>query len=498
MTCAIVASILPASFAELANAAAAALADADLLEVRCDHAGAEFDHWLERLSDLPLPTIVTIRRREEGGKFCGSETERISRLRAAADRSPWIDVEARCDLALKRVGSARRIVSWHDLENCPNDPERLARELAARHPDALIKVATQARHLADVARLARAQRAIAPLGRVALFALGELGQATRLLAGKLGARLVYGSVAGHAATAPGQPTVHELAWLHRVRDQRPDTPAGAVLGDPIGHSLSPRFHSALCRGAGLVRAFVPIRCVELAPALDACDALGIAACSITLPHKQAAAGLAIGPIDGEPWPPFAGVANTLLRDRVGWRAANTDVTGFLAALDAGWPSDRAAPRRALLLGAGGVARTALAALRGRAISVIVAGRTDARAAALAAEFGATAVRWSDRAGVERDLIVQATPLGMQPEVSATPLPAAALRASDVVFELIYRPAQTQLLRDARECGAATIGGSEMFVAQALAQHRLWTGSASTPEAIAAARAALAEALAQPA
>ncbi|MBL8840641.1 MAG: type I 3-dehydroquinate dehydratase [Planctomycetes bacterium] len=491
MPCAIVASVLPRSTAELRAAAAAAArdGDADLLELRADLAGDRFAEWLALLPQLPLPVLVTIRARAHGGAFEGDERERAARLAAAARVAAWIDVEAETPLADELAGvapfaalsptdapRARPIVSLHAWDAPPVDLEARALALVARHPAAIVKLAIAARDLADVERVVHLQRRLAAAGaRAACFALGELGAPTRLLAGKLGAALVYGSIDGHAPTGPGQPTLATLARLHRVREQEAATPVAAVLGDPIGHSLSPRLHSALYRAAGLARCFVPLRAPELPAALSLCDALGIAAASVTLPHKEAAASLAVGAIAGEPWPPFAGSANTLLRRDAGWLAGNSDVAGFRAALAGGWPKGRAPPRRALLLGAGGVARTALAALRNDGVAVTVAARTFARAQALAAEFGATAVEWAARGRVERELIVQATPLGMAPLEAETPLPIEQLSASDVVLELIYRPRRTRLLREAEQRGAATIEGAAMFVAQALQQHRWFTG-----------------------
>ncbi len=477
MSCAIVASVMPRDLAELTAAAAAAVGDADLLELRADLAGDAFANWLALLPRLPLPTIVTIRARADGGAFAGDEGERARRLVAASSVAAWIDLEANGPLADAPLGPAQRIVSHHEWRAPPHDLEAMAAALVARRRDAVVKLAITPRDLVDVARIARLQRSLAEQGaRVACFAMGELGAPTRLLAGKLGAAFVYGSLAGYAATAPGQPTVTELARLHRLREQHPTMAAAAVIGDPIAHSASPTLHHALYRAAGVVRGFVPMRAPDLASALDLCDALGVTAAAITLPHKETAARSAIGALPGEPWPPFAGSANTLMRTVEGWRAGNSDVAGFRAALRHGWPSSRPPPQRALVLGAGGVARTAVVELREARVEVTVCARTFARAAALAAEFGATAVAWEQRADVARDLIVQATPLGMAPRIDETPLPATAIRADDVLFELIYRPRRTRLLEEASARGAATIEGLEMFVEQALVQHLHFTGA----------------------
>lgn len=509
MGCRIVASVMPAHRAELEAAARAAAAsgDADLLEVRCDRAGDEYADWLGLLTALPLPAIVTLRPRAHGGEFAGDEAERTRRLAAAARIAAWVDVEAgSAAAAAPNAGVARRIVSHHDWSATPRDLDALADELRALHPDALLKLVVTPRDLDDVARCATTQRRLAAAGiDASCFALGELGAPTRLLAGKLGAALVYGALDGHAPTAPGQPSVATLARLHRVREQTPAWAAAAVVGDPIAHSLSPLLHSQLYRADSLARAFVPMRAPDLAAALRLCDALGIGGVSVTLPHKQTATRLASGPVHGERWPPLGGATNTLVRGAAGWHAANSDAIGFAAALAAAPPAMLAALtplRTALLLGAGGAARTALVVLRERGVRVTIAARRPAAARALADEAGRErglapvidTVDWERRGSIPHQLLVNATPIGMAPASDESPFPAAAFRPDSVVLDLVYRPRRTRLLREAEQAGAIALDGVTMFVAQALAQHRHFTGQDASPAAANRARAAVDEAL----
>ncbi len=503
MSVAIVASVMAPDAVALTAAAAAAVGFADRLEVRADGWTASFAALLDTIARLPKPVIVTLRPRSEGGRFDGSEGERRELLRRAARVARWIDVEARAPFANESFAPAKKIVSWHDFDATPARLEELAATLAECHRDAeAIKLAVTPRSLTEVARIARAQQEAARAGlRCAWMGIGELALPLRALAGKLGAPLVYGSVPGHAATASGQPSVADLATLYRVREQQPATPVCAVVGRPIAHSLGPRLHNTLYRQRSIDRVFIPLLGDEpsldsgvgdtLAAALSCCDGLGIDGVSVTLPFKEAAARLAVGPIDGEPWPPPAGSVNTLRRNASGWQAANTDRIGFLAALERAAPGLLASRPRALVLGAGGAARTVVAVLTDHGARVVIASRTDARAAALATELHAEWVPWPDRVHIERDLIVNATPLGMSPNVTTTPMPDDALRSTDRVFDLVYRPRRTRLLYDAVVTGAHAIGGVEMFVQQALAQHQLFTGDTADAEL---ARAIVIEAL----
>jgi 3-dehydroquinate dehydratase/shikimate dehydrogenase len=504
--CALVASVSPRDEAELLAAADRAVRDgADLLEVRCDRAGDAFDRWLALLPAVRLPVIVTVRSRAHGGEFDGDESERVRRLSEASRFAAWIDVEAGSAAAGARFeGGGRRIVSLHDWDGTPADLDARADRLRADHPDAVLKLACLARDLDDVARVATTQRRLSAAGiRSACFSLGELGLPTRLLAGRLGAALAYGAIEGHAPTAPGQPFLTELALLHRVREQAPSWSIGAVVGDPIAHSLSPLLHSTLARAEDLERAFVPLRAPDLPSALHAADALGITALSVTLPHKETATRLAAGPLPGEPWPPPGGATNTLMRATDGWRAANTDAVGFAAALDAAPAEAVARVRSALLLGAGGVARTAAAVLIARGIAVTIAARRRDAAQALtaalrrggdAAAATLTVVPWEQRDRVAAELIVNATPLGMAPAIASSPFPPAALRPGALILDLVYRPRKTQLLRDAERAGAIALDGVTMFLAQAFAQHRRFAGRDPSPHATAAARASVEAAL----
>ena len=468
----------------------------DLVELRADGWRETADALAEAIGSLPLPAIATVRTRSEGGAFAGGDAERRALLRAASRTARWVDVEAAAPFAAESFAPARKIVSCHELTATPADLEAAFRELVARAPDAeLLKLAVTPVSSADVARLTAFVRRGASGPRRALIALGEHGRALRALAGKLGSALAYGHLPALEATAPGQWSVRELAEQFRVREQTAATPVLAVVGRPIAHSLSPRLHARLLRAAGLPHAFVPLLADRLEDALALAPALDVAGLSVTLPFKRDALRAARGAAAGFPWPPPEGAVNTLLPDGSGWLAANTDRIGFSAALATRGRPEAWRGRAALVVGAGGAARTGVAVLSELGADVTVAARTLARAAELAAAFGAKAAALAavDGAAISSfDLIVNATPAGMHPDVDATPLARAAFRHGQTVFDLIYRPRATRLLKDAARAGADVLDGFEMFLAQALAQFRLFTGRAPD-EALA--RATLEEALA---
>jgi shikimate dehydrogenase len=213
----------------------------------------------------------------------------------------------------------------------------------------------------------------------------------------------------------------------------------------------------------------------------------IAGMSVTIPHKQAVARLADQVTQRAR---DVGAVNTLFwREGELW-GENTDVSGIVEPL-------RALKRdfgSALVLGAGGAARAAMAGLVELGVgSIAVANRSLDKAEALARDFKATAIPWGERLTHRAGLLVNATPLGMSgSEAKASPMPASALDPACVVFDLVYNPLETVLLRSARARGCKTVAGLEMFLHQGLGQFRLWTGLELNP---ARARALLLDALA---
>jgi shikimate dehydrogenase len=240
-----------------------------------------------------------------------------------------------------------------------------------------------------------------------------------------------------------------------------------VIGHPVGHSLSPRLHNWALRHAGLCGAYHAwdIAPHDLAAFVQAVRLLPIHGVSVTIPHKEAILRL----VDGvTPEAKAIGAANTLLWAEGKLVADNTDVTGFMA------PIAELSPGRALVLGAGGAARAAVYGLRERGWQVAVTARNLARAQTLATDLGAEAVPWEKRTHLDFDLLVNATPLGMRGAQEDCSPWEAALPAAATVYDMVYTPDPTRLVRHAQDCGCTTISGLAMFVAQAQAQFTRWT------------------------
>ncbi len=429
---------------------------------------------LPRLAERPGPTIVTCRLSEDGGKWRHSEALRRECLRAAvAAGVEFVDLEAPLVEEFPRQGSTRRIVSLHDFETTPDDLPGLVARLAAGAD--IVKLATTARNLSDTLRVLELK---APQGVPLIkLAMGERGLATRLLAPMFGSLWSYGCPSGGPPPAPGQVDIATMLGRYRYRSISPATRVFAVIGDPIAHSLSPLIHNAGFAARGLDdRVYIPLRVTahELPWLLAEHRRWGLAGLSVTIPHKEAileAAAIV------DPLAKRAGAGNTLLFDPLGTRALNTDVPAAISSLTDQLGPDGLAGRTVLLLGAGGVCRGIAAGLLDHGAHVLVTGRTPSRAKALAQDLGCEALDWERRVQVDYDVLINGTPVGMSPQVDASPMPPEALRPEAVVFDTIYNPEHTRLLREAGERGCRTITGVAMFLRQAELQFQEFTGQA---------------------
>jgi 3-dehydroquinate dehydratase/shikimate dehydrogenase len=334
-----------------------------------------------------------------------------------------------------------------------------------------VKLAVHAASLADCLRLLAVGGPRA--ARTILVAMGEAGIATRVLAGRFGSCWTY---AGDSA--PGQVGLSRLLGEFRFRAIGPSTAVYGVVGSPLAHSLSPGMHNACFAALGLDAVYLPLCAATVDDVCAFADAIGLRGASVTAPFKVDFAAR-VDRLEGVAH--RLGCLNTIARRHGAWVGINTDVAGFLQplllAVGSNWNRISVAltGRRAAILGAGGAARAAAVALAGAGAEVSVFARNPSRAEAVAALVGGEAHEGLPAAS-SWDLLVNATPVGTFPRVDETPLPTRGLRGG-LVYDLVYNPRDTRLLREAEAAGCKTIGGLEMLVAQAARQAAWWTGLA---------------------
>ena len=241
-----------------------------------------------------------------------------------------------------------------------------------------------------------------------------------------------------------------------------------VLGFPLGHSLSPVVHNAALAHFAHNAAYFAFATEDLGGAISGVKALGIAGLSVTIPHKVT--GLKM--------------MDELDRAAAEVGAINTVVNrdGILFGTNTDWPAVAEAlaevvtlrGKRAVVLGAGGAARAAAYGLVHSGAEVMIVSRSKDRAAWAARGLGAGHGRWDEAAGLEAEVIVNATPVGMFPNVYDTPIKAAGLSPETVVLDMVYNPLTTRLVQEARRRGCAVVSGLEVFLRQAALQFELWT------------------------
>jgi len=486
-------SLAKANAKELVRAARLARKHgADLVELRLDRlekCTADDISWLRKQIDF-VPAIATLRPKAEGGWYRGSEPARLALLGHAIECA-FEHVDMELCIGQRKLGRLRAlaasrgvgtIVSHHDLARTPSTA-LIARKLesSARAGD-LGKAAFSARSLRDSVRIieaARITRKTAP-GAVAI-GMGAGGSLTRTLGPFLGATLVYAGLDEKSITAGGQPDISGLRRMWAVAGGigrvSGSTGLFGILGHPLGHSLSPLVHNTAFRLLGMDAAYLPFDAdgAALAPTLESLRAAGLRGANVTIPHKTAVIPLLDG-IDAQAG--RIGAVNTIVcRGGKLW-GRNTDVAGFVGALrSAGVELDGA---RALVVGAGGAARAAVVGLLENGASVTVINRTRRRALALAGQLGddkisVAAHRDMGEAAERSDIVVNCTPAGMKGFSGPCPVPPGSLGRNAAVMDMVYNPVRTRLLAQAEKRGARTISGMEMFIRQAGAAFRLWTG-----------------------
>ena len=465
-------SLTAATTAELRRRRDAATS-ADLVELRLDSV-ADPD-VRGALADRKRPVIVTCRPTWEGGAFRGSEEERHQILAEALDAgAEYVDVELKAGFGdLVRRGGRRVVFSMHDFEGVPSDLSERVRMMRSERPG-VVKVAVTAKRLSDclpLLELAKLVGSAAGEGEAAFawIAMGTAGVPTRVLAARFGSCWTY---AGENV-APGQVPPTQLLEEFGFRRITPDTQVYGVVGTPLGHTVSPAMHNAAFRAADLDAVYLPLEAADVDDFEKAAEAFDIRGASVTIPHKVAfferltARG---GPNALDSLSRAAGAVNTLRVCEGEWQGRNTDVAGFLAPLE-GRMSLRNA--RGAILGAGGAARAVAVALSSVGARPTLHARDIRRGQEVARLVGADARPFPPTPG-SWDLLVNATPVGMSPAVHDTPWPNADFDG-DLVYDLVYNPANTRFLREASAAGCVTIGGLDMLVGQAQEQVEWWTG-----------------------
>ena len=437
---------------------------------------------------FPRVTILaTCRGTPNGGGFSGGLDRQAALLeQAIAAGAALVDLEiesaeAAPEIAQRLAKQARLVLSYHDFEKTP-PLDRVVRRLT-KFPAVVYKIAATAQNPSDNLRILELPSRH-PGTPLAVMAMGATGTPTRVLGPARGSLFTFAfpdpDPAGRGRqtkpTAPGQMTTSLLRERYRPTKLSPDTRVLGVVAYPAGYSMSPALHNRAFQARRVDAVYLPFE-VEPGRVRDFfrfAEALPVHGLSVTIPHKRAVMRY----LDSlDPLAAKIGAVNTIYRRKGKLRGTNTDAVGVTVPLGNRMPLKRAS---VLVVGNGGAARAAAFALKQKGARVTLSGRNPGRVLALAKACGVTALKREALAGTHFDALVHATPIGMHPRNNECFFDDAI--PADLVFDMVYNPLETLLLKKARSEGKAVIQGLEMFLEQAAAQFEIWTGE-TAPRAV---------------
>ena len=485
---------------ELIERAASALADSRFLEFRLDSLAKpasilpKVKEFLAAHRDTTV--LATCRRKQFGGLFTGSLKAELEVLLAAAEAGCQIvdlEVESAEEAAPRQLDQLRDglraagtalLISFHDFSRTKN-LDQTALRIEVFQPD-FVKVVSTAKSLADNLAVLKLIQEHSRSVEVVGIAMGEEGLVSRVLGLRAGAPFTFAAFSDSPisdkpatvstqATAPGQLTARTLRDLYRVEQLDQATRIFGVAGDPIAHSLSPLMHNAAFRRENVNAILLPLITHKVADLITLARELPLAGSAVTMPLKQEVLPHLA---NSDPLTARIGACNTLRTGADGkLYGFNTDVAGVVRPLERRLKLQGA---RIVVLGAGGAARAAVFGLVEQGAEVFIVNIVHEDAVKLAKQAKAKALKRDLFAKGAFDVLINATPCGMEGNKQPLPITEKELNAS-LVFDMVYNPMETPLLKLAKERGIPVISGMEMFVQQGARQFEIWTGKPA-PEA----------------
>lgn len=468
----------------------------DVIEIRMDCLlPAEVDKAERILARLcaksSRPLIITFRPAEQGGKRELDDSVRVNFWRRQEKLLEhanlyYGDIELAVIEALSRSGNffqsqhgwERIICSHHDFIGVPAELEKIYQRMIATRARVL-KIAFQANEITDcIPALNLLERARVEGHEMIAIAMGDSGILTRILGPSRGSVLTYGFLDEINATAPGQISALELRDLYRIRNINGETQIMGLVGEHVMHSVSPHIHNDAFAARNQNAVYIPLKVKTLGefvrrmvhPRTREID-WNLRGLSITAPHKIAI----MRHLDWiDPTAVEVGAVNTVVVSDNILRGYNTDASSALAPLDGLIELKDA---NVAVIGAGGAARSLLWSLRKVGAHVTVFARDEERATLVARQFGTKCELLADASFSGFEIVINTSPLGTRGvSENASPVTTKQLEGVRIVYDLVYNPIETRLMREASEAGCHSVGGLKMLVAQAAEQFKIWTGT----------------------
>ena len=480
-------AITGATAEELIEKATSVLKETTFLEFRLDYLAkplAALPKLKEFLAENGAATVIaTCRCKENGGRFAGSNTAALDVLMKAAEAGfQIVDIELesieklpKATMEHLRNAGAAVIISHHDF-HATKDLDGVYKRIEPFSPD-FMKVVPTAKSLSDNLTLMRFLERMEDQSNSSIvgICMGEPGIISRVLGLRAGSLFTFAAANVGEETAPGQIAARTLIETYRIEQVDAATKVYGVAGNPIRSSLSPLMMNTAFRRETVNAVYLALQTSKADDLFKLAKEIPIQGFSVTMPLKEDIIPLLERT---DPLSTKIGAVNTVLRAQDGkFYGFNTDVAGIVGPLERRLSLKGA---KVLVLGAGGAARAAVFGCRDKGAEVWILNRTPETAQKLARQAGAKTIKRDAVAKTGFDVIINATPIGMTGQKAAQLLGPEDLTAR-IVFDLVYNPIETPLLKMARQKGLTAISGVEMFVQQGARQFEIWTGKPAPEE-----------------
>lgn len=447
---------------------------ADIIELRLDFIKNINENGLKKLlKNRELPIIVTNRGKKKGGEFKGSEKKRLALLKKAIElKADFVDIELNCkekDEILKNKGKTKIILSWHDFEKTDRKKVNEIFNKMKKTGADIIKIVTTAKNLNDnLVAFDLIKNAKKENKKIITMCMGEYGEISRILCPIFGSFLTFGSSKIGKESAPGQIPAEILKNVYRINELKGKNPKiFGLAGNPVKESKGFLIHNAAFKKSGMNNVYVNFLTDDVGRFINGFKKI-VSGLSITMPHKQEIMKN-IDKIDARA--KKIGAVNTVVKKNNKLFGFNTDCDGAIEAIEA---KTKIAGKKVVLLGAGGVARAIAFGINEKKGKLIILNRTIKKAEKLAKEIGCEFGNLDKINEIKPEILINCTSIGMFPDINRSPVNKKLLKKM-VVFDTIYNPENTKLLKAAAKNGCKTISGVEMFINQARQQFKLWTG-----------------------
>ena len=453
-----------------------ALVIADILELRLDLIVSS--NLSALLASSTLPVIVTNRSKHDGGQYKGLDQDRVQSLRDALKAgADYVDIEVSTPREylqpfLEEIDPTKIILSFHDFSHTPEDFNPIY-ETMCEMPGEIVKIVTYARDLSDNLKMFELlKRAKSEKQKLIGLCMGDLGEISRILSPLFGGYLTFGSLETGQESAPGQIPAKTLKDIYRINAERSDFKIYGVIGNPVSKSLGYLVHNRAFQEKGSPDIYVSLLVDNVEKFFNSFKDF-FSGLSVTMPAKEKIMPL-LDRIDETAQK--IGAVNTLVKEGTDWVGYNTDCSGAISALEA---CISLQDKSVLILGSGGTAKAIGYGVKEKGGKLTVTyNKNKERGESLSKELDCELAHARDAGMRAIDVLINCSPVGMSPNITESPFLARDFKEGMVVFDSVYNPLETRLLREAKLAGCTVIPGYELFINQAARQFELWTGQSA--------------------